>query len=419
MKTDQDNPTARKLLLPLGLALGIGFALAGLWLLLLGFEVGEVYPAYSTLRADPDGTEVFFEAAERLGSIRAERSYLPLTQVQPTSGSTFVVAGISPIEWERLPKTDASALRAMVERGARVVFAFESTTGRPDLSNLETSKSKPKPKPKEETKTSRGRKQPEKGAAEKIFQFRFKLDPPPGPKAKPRTASLTPEAQPELALLLPKTIRWPGLSHLEPLDPSWSTLLQLENGGPVALERKLGKGSIVVLADSYLLTNEAMWKSRQTGLLIWLIGSGNRLIFDESHLGVSDQPGLTSLVARYRLHGALAAILLVFALFVWRHSCPLVPASAQPSDTMQAGPAESVTSLAALVRRAIPESQLLAVSVQEWKRSARVDQETIARAEAIARQAGSQSVLKRDLVHAYGEIRDELGRKGLRGRRGE
>ena len=176
---------------------------------------------------------------------------------------------------------------------------------------------------------------------------------------------------------------------------------------------------MVVLADAYLLTNEAMWKSRQTGLLIWLIGAGDQVIFDESHLGVSDQPGVTSLVARYRLHGVLVAILLVFALFVWRHSCPLVPASAQSSDSVQAAPAESGTSLAALVRRAIPESQLLAVSVQEWKRNARSDHETIARVEAIARQVGSQSVLKRDLVRAYGVIRDELSRKALRGRRGE
>ena len=135
-----DNPTARKLLLPLGLALVIGFGLAGLWLLLLGFEVGDVYPSYSTLRADADGTEVLFEAAERLGSIHVERNYLPLTQAQPASGSTFLLAGISPVSWELLPKADASALKGMVERGGRVVFAFDSTTHRPDLSELEAVK---------------------------------------------------------------------------------------------------------------------------------------------------------------------------------------------------------------------------------------------------------------------------------------
>jgi len=414
---DQDqlnaNPTARKLLLPLGLVLGTGFALAGLWLLLLGFEVGEVYPPYSSLRADADGTEVLYEAVERVGSIRAERNYLPLAQTRLTPKTTLVLAGVTPTSWESMTKTDASALRAIVEKGTRVVLAFDSSTRRPKFQDRK------QPEPKTKPKTRRAEKRPEKRVAEEAFGLRFRPD-DRTPLPKEAEAGEPPsKAHGAEGTALPQTIPWPRRSRLEAMDSSWEVLLTLDGGNAVALARHLGEGRLIVLADSYLLTNEAMWKTRQTAFLIWLMDGAAKVVFDESHLGVSDQPGLTNLVARYRLHGVLVAVLFVFALFVWRNSCPLVPLSARPLDDRQAGPAESGTGLAALVRRSIPENRILALAVQEWRKTSRVDEDTFAQIEKMAVQAGSESVLKRDLVQAYGQIQDELSRRGFRGSKKE
>ena len=46
-----------------------------------GFESGGVYPAFSSLRKDPDGTSVLFDSVQRLAPA-TERSYLPFESVE-------------------------------------------------------------------------------------------------------------------------------------------------------------------------------------------------------------------------------------------------------------------------------------------------------------------------------------------------
>ena len=87
------------------------------------------------------------------------------------------------------------------------------------------------------------------------------------------------------------------------------------------------EGSLVLMSDAFLASNEALWKDRQPELLRWLAGGSARLVFDETHLGVNEQPGIATLLRRYQLYWVVAAALAVFGLAIWRNASPLVPAT--------------------------------------------------------------------------------------------
>jgi hypothetical protein len=105
---------------------------------------------------------------------------------------------------------------------------------------------------------------------------------------------------------------------------AWRVIYALDDR-PVVIERRLGAGHIVLCSDSYFASNEALRRERHPDLLAWVIGARRRVAFDETHLGVMERPGVATLAWKYRLHGLIAGILLLAALFVWKNSVSFVP----------------------------------------------------------------------------------------------
>lgn len=155
------------------------------------------------------------------------------------------------------------------------------------------------------------------------------------------------------------------------LTNGWTTVYQRDQETPVVIERKLGAGSVVLVADAYPLSNEAMFKDRSAPLLAWLLGSGRAAIFDEAHLGIVERPGLATLMRRYQLHGLIFSLLLVAGLFVWKNSLSLVPP--HPETAAGAGPVvagrDSASGLVNLMRRGIAPAEIINVCFAEWKKS--------------------------------------------------
>ena len=57
-----------------------------------------------------------------------------------------------------------------------------------------------------------------------------------------------------------------------------------------------------------------------------------RVIFDESHLGQRESPGLMTLARRYRLGGVIATLALLAGLVIWKSVSTLAPAVAAPAS---------------------------------------------------------------------------------------
>src|ERR1700693_5289970 len=79
----------------LGILLGVGFTATVLYLFGVQFAAGDVYPEYSSLRADPSGAKLLFEALSHTPGITASRNYLPLDGFTETSAAV-VLLGVQP-----------------------------------------------------------------------------------------------------------------------------------------------------------------------------------------------------------------------------------------------------------------------------------------------------------------------------------
>ena len=75
------------------LALAAIFVVGVLYLFGVQFAAGDVYPEYSSLRSDPAGAKLLFDALARLPDAAAARNYLPLDSFDE-SGAAVVLLGI-------------------------------------------------------------------------------------------------------------------------------------------------------------------------------------------------------------------------------------------------------------------------------------------------------------------------------------
>jgi hypothetical protein len=338
---------------------------------------GDVFPAYSTLRSDPLGTRALYEGLARLPGLRVGRRFQPLDRLTATVPRTIIVAGLKSGEWSSLSTREFDALDHAARAGSRLVLALQADFKAPagEASPAAAPKAKPEDQSAEKPDDTGARRALPREAGERTTEKaqavvdlrrmwgiglskRIELDHDKG-------AVLAPDAPREL----PGTLRWKSgiFFGIEP-GSAWRTIYS-DLGKPVIMEMPYGRGSIVVAADAYFLSNEALQNDRATRLLSWVIGPNTRVEFDESHLGVVEDVGVAALARRYGLEEAFATLTLLALLFVWRRTALFVPA---PPETPEAVFSTSQTAaIEALLLRSVPQSGLFEVCAAEWRRTAR------------------------------------------------
>ncbi len=308
-----------------------GLFAAGLFrLFALRFDSGEIYPAYSTYRADPKGAKIFYQSLRELLGVDVERQLRPLRHTEGEGFTVFYLGGSSRFLSEEL----AEELEPFLLSGGRAVLAFRAA--------------------------SPGREQGKKldGWGIKFNWFDRKA-------WKARDAQVLAIPEPGVS---GAALPWGSALFFDSLDGEWNVLYR-HLGEPVVVERLWGRGSVVLLADSYLFSNEAMVRDRDVRLLAYLAGDAGRLLFDEAHLGVVSQEGVAMLLKRYRLQGVLLALFLLAGLFVWRNSSSFIPKYTE-SDDDAVGSGSGVDSqqgFTNLLVRHIPQKKLMEAMAEEWK----------------------------------------------------
>jgi hypothetical protein len=337
------------------IALAGGFLL-GLWKLYeLRFTAGDIYPRYSSLRADPLGTKALYASLKRLPDISAERSYRDFKSL-PHGRVTVLFLGESPLQFETTPEEEIKEYEALAVSGARVVIAM-----RPVGRLREQTEDKKKPR--------------EATAVEKRWGIRFGY-------------ITRPSAQPE---------------EETGATPKLTALYFLAEGKVVhRVERTFGGGVIVLLANCYPFSNEALAGERDTTAIAWALGPNRRVVFDEHHLGLTESGGIVTLARKYHLQGLAAMLLLLLGLFIWKNSTSLLPARQESSGMEDSVAAKDVSSgLANLLRRNIAAKALMKTCLEEWESSRHgakfYPQEKIERARTVARR-------ENDAVETYRKV---------------
>ena len=179
-------------------------------------------------------------------------------------------------------------------------------------------------------------------------------------------------------------VQGPEVAPLSPLEKAWGIrydrahryfseaprweILERSGTQPVVIEKAFGKGTVVLVADSRLFSNESAAAGRHTALLAQIIGGHTRIVFDEAHLGIVESGSVVALARRYRLHGLALGLALVAALFIWRNATSFPPVAAAPREEKVAG-RTSVAGLVTLLRRHIAPDRLASACWQEWLKS--------------------------------------------------
>ncbi len=343
---------------------GSGFLL-GLWeLYQLRFEAGDIYPAYSSLRADPLGTKALYESLRQMPGLSVDRNYLPLPKLAKRRAAIFLL-GEDPFLFEHVTEDRLKELETIAAGGARVVVAM-----RP-VRRLDPSQ--------DETKQAKESKQT---PIEKRWGITFGYI--------TRSSGEAGEM-------------FGGITKL--------TALYFRTGGQVMreVERKFGAGSIVLLANCYPFSNEALASERDTRMLANALGDRTAVIFDENHLGLRESGGVATLARKYRLQGVVLALFVLLALFIWKNSTSLVPPLPE-RDRMEDGieAKDAGSGLANLLRRNVPAKDLMKLCMREWEASRHGDKFYPSGRIAQARVRAGQAA---DPAEAYREIAAVLHRR--------
>ena len=381
----------------------LAFAWGVIHLFNLRFASGDVYPPYSSFRADPLGARVYFESLEQLGQPSVRRFIQPITRLPEGRGVTLFVFGLP---WSEMSaeQEEYRILDGFVRNGGRLVVTLYPELGRPRAFSSGTGTNRPTFK---NPLLDDDERHPPINLREK-WDFGYEYI-----STTRDSRLLTPVKVHRIDPgPLPEAMNWHSALVFTNLGLDWK-VIYARGSDPVMIERQLDKGSIVVASDSYFVSNEALRKERSADLLAWLSGTSHEVIFNETHLGVQEQPGIATLARRYKLHGGFAALLALAALFIWKSSASFVPHAPDPAENGVELGRESAAGFENLLRRSVPAKDLLQTSLDEWDKTANLDARiTPPRREKIRAIVESFNASpKPNAIDAYREITRILNRK--------
>jgi len=324
----------RSLTVALGLALA-AFLAGVVWVANRVLARAPIYQEYSTLRADPRGAKALHDTFAALPGLTVERSLRRVSRLADAPATVFWLGedAITPFFWDA---ATLSAFEKIATRGGRLVIAF-----RPAGPGFDDGREK-----REIRKNRQG------VILEPEFLKRWQLR---VERASTRKLSESENAsQRESAL-------W-----LAPLLPAWRC--QFERAGKCRqVERTFGAGTIVLLTDSFPLSNEGLRDARDTRQLAALAGNARRIVFDEAHLGVEQSGSMGGLIRQFGLEGAALMLAAWAALFIWRNSTSLLPARPPAADAP--APGDAHRSMTLLLRRSLAPAQLADACLAEWRKA--------------------------------------------------
>ncbi len=362
---------------------------------------GDLFPEYSSLRADPLGARALHDAARLLPDREVERWTRRFSRLEAGRGDLVLVLGLQ----RNLPREDWEALDRAAIAGASVVVAWRAeAAGANDGPRAREVREDPwteRPAPllregprerqreaepasgedRAEARERRRREAAERDEREGELRRSDNATYPPPRYAHPhelrlgyrlaRRELITREADPDAVRAEAAPSTWPeelprwrsDLFFITREDAGWRPLYR-RGGDIVMMSRERGAGRLTLLADSFPLSNEAAQRERATELLADLLGDARRVVFVETHLGVETELGVAALARRYGLGGAALTALLLALLWIWRRASPLAPVPPEEEELrISIAP---TAGLEALLRRSVPPAKLHAACLEAW-----------------------------------------------------
>ena len=308
----------------------IGFVYALMRIAILPLESGDAYPEYSSLRADPRGTKALYESLAVLSELSVSRNFQPLPKLK---GSQAVVLLLGERAWtaNTWGEEQLKFYESLAAEGARLVIGFLPEAPESALRRHGT---------------------PSVGVPALTKRWHLKVNFYKGTIKEVEAAGSMP--------------RETNAFFTFEGDSDWEVLDANEGDDATLISHSFGKGAVLLLTESYPLSNEGLRAERDVALIDILAGPRQQFVFDETHLGVENTGSVGALIRRYRLTGAFGVAVLLGLLFLWKNSTSLLPqADDPPSATAQGADAQS--GLVNLLKRSVQPSELARACWDRWK----------------------------------------------------
>ena len=390
----------------------------------LRFKSGDVYPPYSSLRADPLGSKAYFEGLASIGSLTASRNFRSISRLGSGRDTTFFLLGTHAHDLKSVPENYFKAITHFVASGGRLAISFfpvkkqKRSAGKKnheqkkqDAEKAETDKHASKTGCNNQTESDLKKPQDRFSSLIDYWGVNFNY------RSKPWESKQAARAAEAYADELPEFISSHTALSFDELRDAWKPVYS-RDGLPVLIERRFGSGTVVFVADSYLFSNEALLKDRHPGLLTWLVGGNRSVVFDESHFGIQESAGVAGLARKYRLQWFFFGLVIVSGLFVWKNSAVFVPPSDDDSRTEGrdvASERDYTAGLVSLLRRNISSRDILGVCFREWEKSSAADRkfsdEMIKQVKAVIDTESQPTSHKADPVKGYQAICEILSER--------
>ena len=346
-------------------------------------ETGDTFPEYSTYRADPKGLKAFYESLLASDQVHVSRRMQSSKILPSGENQVLVLAGIR-ADQSTVSKEDSQLFDHWLATGGRLIFALRPEKNQP-AQNLAA--------PLEnQDETDRPLSVPWRT----LFR-RWGVETVPLSGMHSATTDST---------LFGTIPRWLGRDSFDHLTSGWK-VIAVQDGKNVIVERTFARGSLVLLADSYPLSNEALATNRNTGFLLWLIGNCSGVLFDETHLGLSERPGIMTLAQRYGLQGTVISIVAVLLLFIWKCQYTLVPRTRIAQDGLTVSGSSSDQAFLNLLRRNVSQKELMNVCIKTWLKTARPTPAQLGRLEEFRADPGE----KKSVTERYNRLTTLLNEK--------
>ena len=408
-------------------------------LFLLRFEAGDVYPAYSSLRSDPLGSRAFYSSLKNINDPVVSRNYRSLQMLEFEANTTLFYIGTSIFDSDSVSADWFEIFERLTNTGGRLVLSFLPVEKKPPNWRMPTcavpqKEIEDKENTRQKDESNDGQNQLTPDVTENASNAPSKEDKKLEEGLEPATSvkqgnciSLKEkwglvfafaEKMPDNASYarndptghLPETISWHTALYFDDLDDVWQVIYAAD-GRPVIVEKPYGRGSLVLSADSFFLSNEALRSERYPQLLTWTLGESAAVVFDETHLGIFKHPGVLTLIKKYRFHWFIFTVAVLSLLFVWKNSAYFVP----PPKKSQAQPGgdfisnrDSTQGLISLLRRNIPARQILQICTSEWERTIqpqkRLRKNQLAKIKSVFQMITTRSPKSIDPVAGYKRI---------------
>lgn len=399
--------------------------------MLLRHHIGDVYPFYSSLRSDPLGVKAFYESLENIPNIKVDRNYKDSPKLNETPNAVFLAIGVRIGALRYVDKKELELFEQFIKNGGRLVLTLYPEKKDYFLTDEDSLNKCELDKLNNQGKTGKGGNNNQTPAELPVASNQNKTDSKGGqaqkggkidPESQKRFTKKKKQQQNWVSLLprwgvkpgycdsavvhakkksdsdLPDKLSWHAKLFFDPFDTQWR-VLYTSNGKPVMIEKKIGAGSVVLSADSFFLSNQALLEERYPTLLTWLLGGYRTVIFDESHFGVIERQGVVNLIQKYRLQGVFVALFLLASLFIWKNAVSLVPPR---TDEIAYGYAatgkDSTSGLINLLKYHIHPNALIKACVDEWKKSFLYQKDKIKLIESVEGLATQHDTLKTDYV---------------------